>query len=333
MSNKNYFSYTVEKDDETGWAAIVTLRYDNPDDVYQNKIVKVCPDAGSNLFYWKVGEYEIIHQPSSLKDLPGYNYGIPVLYPTPSLVRNIRYIFMGEEIHQVKNGKKYGLHGLVFDEPWNYEEPLVSESGITLKTSITFTKESKLFPAFPFENTLRLSITLLKDRLRFDYEVDNLGGKPLPYGFGLHPYFKTFGEREDNLIQAEVEKAYTTIDLLPTGELYSVEGTIEDIRNPTSLANLDLDHVYYGVTPETNVRAIFNKIHLQVSLKASKDFINLVVYTPINEKFFCIENYTCPTDAHNLYAKGFKDVAHLLIVEPKEKMSGWVEYVTEWIDK
>ena len=41
MSNKNYFSYTVEKDDETGWAAIVTLRYDNPDDVYQNKIVKV----------------------------------------------------------------------------------------------------------------------------------------------------------------------------------------------------------------------------------------------------------------------------------------------------
>ena len=53
MSNNNYFSYTIEKDDETGWS-IVTLRYDNPADVYRNKIVKVCPDAGSNLFYWKM---------------------------------------------------------------------------------------------------------------------------------------------------------------------------------------------------------------------------------------------------------------------------------------
>ena len=284
-------------------------------------------------FLLENGEYEIINQQSSLKDLPGYNYGIPVLYPTPSLVESNRYIFMGEEIHQMKNGKKYELHGLVFDEPWNYEQPLINETGITLKTSITFTKESKLFPAFPFENNLNLSFTLLKDRLRFDYEVDNIGGKPLPYGFGLHPYFKTFGERKDNLIQAEVEKAYTTEDLLPTGKIYSVEGTIEDIRNPTPLTNLDLDHVYYGVTPGTNVRTIFKKIHLQVSLKASEDFTHLVVYTPINEKFFCVENYTCPTDAHNLYAKGFRDIAHLLIVEPGKKMSGWVEYVPEWIDK
>ena len=45
----------------------------------------------------------------------------------------------------------------------------------------------------------------------------------------------------------------------------------------------------------------------------------------------CLENYTCPTDAHNLYAKGFEDIAHLLIVKPGDKREGWIEYIPEMI--
>ena len=332
MNKKEQFSFNIEKDSETGWS-IVTLSYTDPDDSSQNKIVKICPDAGDNLFYFKIGEYEIINQPSSISDLRDVHFGTPVLYPTPNRVRNSKYTFMGEEIHQVKNGKERYLHGLVYDEPWEFDEPVVSESSVILKSHITITKDHHLFPSFPFENTIRLRFTLTKDRLRFEYEVENQGTKPLPYGFGLHPYFKTFGERKDNLIQADLQKAFVAINLLPTGKLYNVEKTPQDISKLTSLEKLDLDHVYYGITPETKVGLNYNKINLQVLLRASKDFTHLVVYTPIKKDFFCIENQTCSTDAHNMHEKGYKDISHLLIVEPEKKMSGWVEYIPELISE
>ena len=332
MNKKEQFSFNIEKDSETGWS-VVTLSYINTDDSSQNKIVKICPDAGDNLFYFKVGEYEIINQPPSISDLRDVHFGTPVLYPTPNRVRNCKYTFMGEEIHQVKNGKERYLHGLVYDEPWEFEEPVVSESSVVLKSHITITKDHHLFPSFPYENTIRLNFTLMKNKIRFDYEVENQGTKPLPYGFALHPYFKTYDDRKDNLIQVNVKEAFEAINLLPTGKLYDVKGTPQDISKPTSLEKLDLDHVYYGVTPKTKVRFIYNNINLQVSLRTSEDFTHIVVYTPVKKNFFCIENQTCSTDAHNMYEKGYKDISHLLIVEPGEKMNGWTEYIPEWIDK
>jgi len=332
MNDKNQFSYKVEKDSETSWT-IVTLSYADPDDSSENKVVKICPDAGANLFSFKIGEYEILHQPSSIKELRNLYYGIPVLYPTPNRVRDCKYTFMGKEIHQVKNGKERYLHGLVYDERWEFEEPAVNESGVTLKTHITITKGHHLFASFPFENTIRLNYTLLKDKLRFDYEVENQGTNPLPYGFALHPWFKTFGERKDNIIRADVEKSFEAINLLPTGKLLDVEGTPQDIRKATSLERLDLDNVYFGVSPKTKVNFKYNAINLRIILTASEDFTHLVVFTPIKKNFFCIENQTCSTDAHNMFGKGYEDIAHLLIVEPGKKMSGWIEYIPEWIKK
>jgi len=34
-----------------------------------------------------------------------------------------------------------------------------------------------------------------------------------------------------------------------------------------------------------------------------------------------------------MYEKGYKDISHLLIVEPEKKMSGWVEYIPELISE
>jgi aldose 1-epimerase len=332
MKKDSQFSYIIEKDSETGWS-VVTLQYEDKKEPSQNKSVKICPDGGANLFSFKIGEYEILHQPSSLKDLMSVYFGVPVLYPTPNRVRDCKYSFMEKEIRQIKNGKERYIHGLVYDEPWEFEEPLVDKSSIKLKTHINITKDHNLFSSFPFENTIRLDFILLKDKIRFEYEVENQGKNPIPYGFGLHPWFKTFGERKDNVIEASVNKTFEAINLLPTGKLLDVKDTPRDIRKPTSIENLDLDNVYFGVNPKTKVSFLYKSINLQVSLKASEDFTHLVVYTPIKKNYFCIENQTCSTDAHNMYTKGYKDIAHLLIVKPRKKMNGWIEFIPKWIKK
>ena len=105
MNKNDNFSYKIEKDTETGWN-VVTLSYIDLKDTSQNITVKICPDAGTNLFSFKIGEYEILHGPSSVKDLRDLYFGIPVLYPTPNRVRDCKYSFLGKEIHQIKNGKE-----------------------------------------------------------------------------------------------------------------------------------------------------------------------------------------------------------------------------------
>ena len=65
---------------------------------------------------------------------------------------------------------------------------------------------------------------------------------------------------------------------------------------------------------------------LRVELSGSSELTHLVVFTPPDRPFFCIENQTSSTDAHNLWAQGKKKVSHLLIVPPKKSARGHVDW-------
>ena len=92
---------------------------------------------------------------------------------------------------------------------------------------------------------------------------------------------------------------------------------------------LRLDDVYFGATPESKVDVRYETIGMELRQRASADFTHVVVYTP-DRDFFCIENQTCSTDAHNLFAKGLEKESHLQILQPGKKTSGWVEYIPVW---
>ncbi|MFC1557765.1 aldose 1-epimerase [candidate division KSB1 bacterium] len=328
MEKTSQFSYSVLKDENTDWS-VVTLKYTDQKDASQSKVVKICPEGGANLFYMKFGEHEVIKHSPELNGLKNRKFGTPVLYPTPSIVNNARYTFMGQEIHQVKNGIDRIIHGLVYDEQFEFEEPVITNDGVTLKTHLTINEHTHFFPSFPFKNRIRLNFTLKKDKIHFEYEVENLDDKVFAYGFALHPFFVILGERKDNFIQVDVEKAFDWEGSVPNGKLFDIKGTDKDISKLISIDKLDLDDVYYRVEPETMVRVVYKTIGMQILLKASEDFTHMVVYVPKDKDLFCVENYTCPTDAHNLYAKGFKDITNLLFVKPGEKRGGWIEFIPE----
>jgi galactose mutarotase-like enzyme len=60
-------------------------------------------------------------------------------------------------------------------------------------------------------------------------------------------------------------------------------------------------------------------------LATSREFTHAVVYTP-DRPTFCIENQTSSTDAHNLFAHGFKRESHLLVVAPGKTARGSVDW-------
>ncbi len=58
-------------------------------------------------------------------------------------------------------------------------------------------------------------------------------------------------------------------------------------------------------------------------VRASPDFRDVVVFTPVHRQAFCIEPYTCITDAINLQARGVD--AGLLTLPPGGRWSAVVE--------
>ncbi len=62
---------------------------------------------------------------------------------------------------------------------------------------------------------------------------------------------------------------------------------------------------------------------MTLSVSCSPAFRELVVFVPPHRQAFCIEPYTCTTDAINLQQQGLD--AGLLVLPPGEKWSAVVE--------
>lgn len=324
------YSYSITKDTTTGWN-IVRLNAVNQSDPKQNISIQVTPEGGGNMFSFSAGGTDLIKGPDELVNLMKPKRGNPILFPTPNRVRDGRFEFMGETFTMQVPGedRPRALHGLTWDAPWNFSEPVVLDDGVVFKTWYVLDEDNPRFQAFPFRTTLRVDYTVTAGCVRIAYEVENNGIKPLGFGFAFHPFWTVIGDKASNKIQVALPYHMEAIEKFPTGKLEPVEGTKWSLNDPVPVSELDLDDVYFGATPESNVRVIYESIGLELRQKATADFTHIVVYTP-DADFFCIENQTCSTNAHNMHAQGYERESHLQIVQPGGTTGGNVEYSVSW---
>jgi aldose 1-epimerase len=324
------FRWKEEKDAASGLSSW-QLRYENTKEPRLNLSIRVCPEAGANLYSMVLGETELLHVPADLTGLHRGGTGTPILYPTPNRVRNGRFAFEGREFKFSDDGKTT-IHGLVLKAPWKSETPKPDDDGVTLKTWIDFEPGAPAYDRFPFKHRLGVEYRLSSRAVRIRFTVDNRDDRKLPFGFALHPYFRVLGPRDQTFLRVPAQsRMEATPDLLPTGTLQPLEGAPFDLRRPRPLSELALDDVYWGVKPEEAPGYEARDTGVRVDLPASEHFTHMVVYTPKGRPFFCMENQTCSTDAHNLHSRGLAKEAHLLVVEPGQSMSGWVEFRPSWI--
>ena len=104
--------------------------------------------------------------------------------------------------------------------------------------------------------------------------------------------------------------------LLPTGRLLPPGARSADPTKPVSLAGLDLDDVFWGMRAEQPATITYKALGKRITLQADDWFTHAVVYTPPQAPYLCVENQSCSTDAHNLYARGLTEAAHLTILDP-----------------
>lgn len=316
------FSHRVETDSKTGWK-IVELKH-QPGGTSEPLAARIAPAAGSNLYSIKLGETELLVQPPELSALPGNRYGFPILYPTPNRVRDGKFTFDGVTYSFPPNNRGNFIHGLVHSLPWQMNEPTSDRNGARLETWLDWNSSQPNFRLFPIEHRLHVNYTMTPGGVRIEFAVENRGDRRLPFGFALHPWFRILGARAQTYLHVPARKHMEAVDLLPTGKLADLEGSPLDLRKPVSLEGLKLDDVYWGLTPD-RVPGYEARDHgIAVTLGASREFTHMVVYTPAGRPYFCMENQTCSTDAHNLDARGLKKESHLLVAQKGKPATGWV---------
>jgi aldose 1-epimerase len=325
------FSHTVDHDQGTGWS-LITLRYRDPKEFRNHLEVRIAPEAGANLHSMRIGETELLVVPKKLSDLRGFQYGVPVLYPTPNLVQNSQFVFDGRAFKFIPNEGLHFLHGLVHSLSWQAAVPWSDSTGAGLVASLDWNQAQPDFPLFPIVHRLSLSFHLHSTGVKFEFTVENRDDKRLPFGFALHPWFRVLGSRAKTWLQVPAQKHMEAIDLFPTGNLTGLESSALDLRHPVSLESLDLDDVYWGMSAHQPAGYTARDEKIKLSLTGSAEFTHMVVYTPKGSPFFCMENQTCSTDAHNLFSRGFEKEAHLLIAEKGELLTGWVRVEVRRLD-
>ncbi len=317
-------SYRRERHPATGWE-LLRLTYAAADPEAQTSIT-FAPEIGSNLLSFSVGGQEFLldgdRSSGAFRLL-----GTPILYPMPNRVRDAQFTFEGRPFRfEANNGPNF-IHGLVRERPWQCDTPTSINDVLSVTTRYRMAPGDAAWDLFPICNTLELTYSLRPRSVRLDFTVYNEDQTArLPFGLAIHPYFRILGPRESVRIQAPATKWMEAEGLLPTGRLLDLADGPADLRQPTSLAQLNLDDVFWGMAPHKPAAIYYDALSLRLTLAASALFTHAVVYTPQGRPFFCIENQTCSTDAHNLYARGPQEAAHLTILEPGQAARAQIEF-------
>jgi aldose 1-epimerase len=233
--------------------------------------------------------------------------GIPLLFPFPGRLRGNSFTFQGQRYElEAEAARANAIHGFVLKRPWRVVEQ--SASRVVGRFSAAVDAPDVL-PRWPTDFEISATYVVGDRRLALSVDVLNVGDGPLPFGLGMHPYFRVpVGGNDAGAcrVNVPVRECWELRDSLPTGQ-----------RIPATDAGLPadgvlfsaarFDHVFTGVeTSQGRATASIldptSKLTTRLTFDAA--FRECVVFTPPHREAICIEPYTCAPDAYTLQADG-----------------------------
>jgi aldose 1-epimerase len=278
----------------------------------------ILPSFGFNMFDLRLplaGEVRpILVADPDFPDRPSHpaRHGTPILFPFPNRIRNARFSFHGREFQLPATNGPNAIHGFAMEAAWDVVEHKATSDQAYIVGRYQISKQSPEARAlWPADAVLQVRYGLAGLRLSMTVTVSNPTGDELPYGFGIHPYFRLpfapGGDLARTQIVIPASKFWVLKDFLPTGEVRPVDERL-DFRNGQPIKGLKLDDVLTGLEYQGG-RGLARLVDLdkkaEFRLTFDESIRELVVYTPPGKPdVLAVEPYTQSTDAINLQQTG-----------------------------
>ena len=283
-------------------------------------VLGVAPSAGSVITRYACDRGDAVTELLRPATDDAVEAGVPTdmscfpLVPFSNRVRDGRFTFRGREVRLEPNfpPEPHAIHGHGWQSSWDLQER--SDAGIT--TSYMHEADE-----WPWSYRAQQRFALGADALEVTISVTNTSPEAMPVGLGLHPYFvRTPRSR----LATSVEKVWLSDEDSMPNELVpaSNEFDLGDL-NPNDVA---LDHNFAGWSRRALIEWPERDARLSLTATSPLDF--LVVFTPPDESFFCVEPVSNTLDAFNLVEQGRTDVG-TSVVEPGETLSGRITFAPE----
>lgn len=287
-------------------------------DVATGASAAITPSYGFNLFDLRLPARGEVRQVivaradfAARPDKPGRN-GIPILFPFPNRIRDGRYSFEGKDYAlAIEPGKEHAIHGFAINAPWDVVDSGATDAGAFLVGRFQISRNApERLGSWPADAVLTVRYDLGGRRLGMTVTVANPTGQNLPFGFGIHPYFRlpfVAGSPDRGRLIVPAAAMWTLDGSLPTGAVVPVETRV-DFRHGGSTTGRHLDDVLTDLAFDGDTctcRLVDDDLGCATILTFDRTFRDLVVFVPpFDDTLVAVEPYTQTTDAINLAARG-----------------------------
>lgn len=281
----------------------------------------VLPAVGFNLFDLRLpaggSAYPLVVSQPGWPGQPTFptKTGIPILFPFPNRIAGASFEFEGKTYALEPNKPPNAIHGFATEAAWDLAGMGADESSAWVTGRFQISKNApEDLPRWPSDATIEVTYLLSGAALSLDAVVSNPGNGPLPWGFGIHPYFhlpvNPEGDPLKTKITLPVREFWVLKDTIPTGERRKVETDPRlDFRAGKPIDGAKLDDVLTGLQFEGEnalVRLLDESLGLELRIRFDRNFRDLVVFTPPTGggRVIAVEPYTMTTDAVHLQPRG-----------------------------
>lgn len=220
------------------------------------------------------------------------------LAPFCNRIRAASFTFAAKQFVLRPNAPPHSLHGSAWQGIWQVKEKTANSCAICYQQTAD--------EGFPYSYSITQAFTLTESLLSVRLILTNRGKATMPFGFGLHPYFRC---DSDTIVQARTGAIWLTdSSLMPTRLVRS--SMVKRLSQGLKPARVKLDNTFTDWQRKALIDWPQQGRRLEISATSPLDY--LCVYSP-GDGSFCVEPVSNVPDAFNLMARGQSNHGSLIL--------------------
>lgn len=288
-----------------GHADVVELK-----NIQTEESVVIVPDMGGTVNQITLKDFGGLRELLKVDEkhyTDNHSYRGRLLFPFNDRIPEAFYEWFGKEYQLKSNCASDGsaIHGLIYDQKMTVVNESADENSAQMTLSFEILPDQ--FEGYPFQVFFQVQYLLTEEGFKMNFKIENTGKDVAPVALGWHPYFKI----GDNLMDHNLymnSNSYVAVDrdLIPTGDIPSVDDTELDFRRGGSLEEVELDH---ALTAPMDQETVLKYEDRSVVIQQDTKFFEYVqCYIPRNRQSIAIEPVSAATDSFNREELGRTDL-------------------------